>query len=464
MLDVKWILDNQETVQTAANQKGIAVSVAELAAAQQKKLELLREVELLRQERNTLSQRVAALVREERAQTAERWQTAHKEERPDHEPPEGSDSVAQTPALSDVLKDNVKQINNRLTLLETELSETQHTVDRLLLRMPNIVSPDSPVGRSDADNVEVRKVGAPREFDFAYRDHVSLGELHQMIDIPRGVKTGGTRSYFLRGAGVLLHRAVQQLAVDLLVEAGFTLLEVPLMVTSDVMTNAGFFPLGEDQTYKLEGENKWLVGTSEASLVSYFGGEMLDLSQPVKLAAASTCFRSEVGSSGRDVQGLYRVHQFAKVEQVVLCQADPELAERLLQEITSNAEQLLQLLELPYRVMAVCTGDMSQKTYKQYDIETWMPSRNAYGETHSSSSLLDFQARRAMLRYRGEDGRPVYCYTLNNTAVASPRILIPLLENHQEEDGAIHIPPALRPYMNGAERLVPQGARSRPLR
>lgn len=196
-----------------------------------------------------------------------------------------------------------------------------------------------------------------------------------------------------------------------------------------------------------------MVGTSEVPLVSYYMDEVVDVTEPIRLAAMSTCFRSEVGSGGRDVRGLYRVHQFSKVEQVIICAPDADESERMLQEITGHAEELLQLLELPYRVVAVCIGDMSQKTYKQYDIETWMPSRGAYGETHSSSNLHDFQARRSNICCRNAEGKLVYCHTLNNTAVASPRILIPLLENHQLEDGSIRIPAALRPYMGGLENL-----------
>lgn len=285
-----------------------------------------------------------------------------------------------------------------------------------------------------------------------------MGRLHRLFDTQRGVKTGGARSYFLTGNGVLLHRAVQQLALDLLVRQGFQLLEVPVMIRAEALVNTGFFPLGRDQVYKVENEDKVLAGTSEVPLISYYAGEIVELTEPVKLAAASVCFRSEVGSAGRDVHGLYRVHQFAKVEQAVLCRADPEESERLLQAITANAEELLQLLELPYRVMAVCAGDMSQKTYKQYDIETWMPSREAYGETHSASNLHDFQARRANIRYRDQGGSLQFCHTLNNTMVATPRILIPLLENHQEEDGSIRIPAALRPYMGGITRLTAEGA------
>ncbi|RUS48970.1 serine--tRNA ligase [Cohnella sp. AR92] len=423
MLDIKWIRLHQERVQAAADQKGITVSIAELMAWDDKRRTLLIEVEQLRQDRNRITPTIAALLRKKAAEEAER------------------------------LKLEVKSINRRLGVLERELQEAEAHCRELLQLVPNVVSPDTPLGLSDKDNVEIKRIGEPSAFDFVLRDHVALGELHRMIDIPRGVRTAGSRNYYLTGAGVMLHRAVQQLALDLLVGKGFTLLEVPLMVRSEALLHTGFFPLGQDQTFRIADENKWLVGTSEVPLVSYYHDEIVDAAVPIKLAAASACFRNEIGSAGKDVHGLYRVHQFSKVEQVILCEASLETSERMLQEITANAEELLQMLELPYRVMAVCAGDMSQKTYKQYDIETWMPSRQAYGETHSSSNLLDFQARRSNIRYRDEDGKPKFCYTLNNTAVASPRILIPLLENHQEEDGSIRIPLALRPYMGGLEKL-----------
>lgn len=428
MLDLKWIREHQEQVQSVAEEKGIDLSVSELLRWDDQRRALLQETEWLRQERNRLTPQIEAQIREQ-----------------------GPDAAA-------TLKDEVKQLNRRLHGLEKELEEADREYRRLMLLVPNPVSPDTPKGQSDRNNVEVKRVGEPPAFAFAPRDHVALGELHRIIDIPRGVKTAGARNYYLSGAGVLLHRAVQQLAVDLLVAKGFTLLEVPLMVRSEALENTGFFPLGADQTYRIADDDRWLVGTAEVPLVSYYDHESVDLTQPIKLAAASLCFRSEVGSAGRDVHGLYRVHQFSKVEQVVLCENNLELSEQLFQEITQNAEELLQLLELPYRVMAVCTGDMSQKTYKQSDIETWMPSRGAYGETHSSSQLLDFQARRSNIRFKDQEGKLQYGYTLNNTMVASPRILIPLLENHQEEDGSIRIPLALRKYMNGLERLTPLGS------
>lgn len=423
MLDLKWIREHAEQVQEAANGKRIDVSVNELLARDEERRALLQETELLRAERNRHSTKVGQLLREGMKPEA------------------------------DALREQVAGINQQLARLDATLDQVQLEVERLLHLIPNVVSPDTPVGNSDLDNVELRVVGTVSSLPENFRDHVELGELHGLIDIVRGVKMSGARSYVLKGAGVLLHRAVQQLAMDILLRHGFTPLEVPLLVREPALLNTGFFPLGRDQVYKLEDEERWLVGTSEVPLVSYYADEIVDVSEPVRLAAASTCFRSEVGSSGRDVRGLYRVHQFAKVEQVILCEPSADVSEAMLQEITGHAEELLQLLELPYRVVAVCTGDMGQKTYKQYDIETWMPSRNAYGETHSSSNLHDFQARRSNIRCRDAEGKLVYCHTLNNTAVASPRILIPLLENHQLADGSIRIPTALQPYLNGLKVL-----------
>jgi len=423
MLDMKWIRAHADEVQAAADGKKIKVSVRELLTLDEERRRLLQETEEGRRLRNAWSAEIGKLMQAgDRAQAEE-------------------------------LRARVKELNDKLQQNEAKLADVQTEVTKLQWLVPNVVSPDTPAGASDEDNVEVRRVGEITKFDYEAKDHVELGEMHDMIDIARGVKIGGTRSYVLKAAGLLLHRAVQQLALDLLLKKGFTPMEVPLMVREEALVNTGFFPTGRDQVYELEGENKWLVGTSEVPLVSYYMDEVVDAAEPIRLAAMSTCFRSEVGSGGRDVRGLYRVHQFSKVEQVIICAPDADESERMLQEITGHAEELLQLLELPYRVVAVCIGDMSQKTYKQYDIETWMPSRGAYGETHSSSNLHDFQARRSNIRCRNAEGKLVYCHTLNNTAVASPRILIPLLENHQLEDGSIRIPAALRPYMGGLEYL-----------
>ncbi|NUU60224.1 serine--tRNA ligase [Paenibacillus agri] len=423
MLDMNWIKENTETLRNTATQKKVVFPLDELLAWEDKRRSLLQETEQLRAKRNVLTKEVEQRLRE-----------------------------GDRPA-GEAAKEHVREINSALTGLEAGLAEAEQRCSELMLLAPNPVSLDTPVGRDDSDNVELRRVGTPPEFDFTPRDHVELGEMHDILDIPRGVKAGGPRSYVLKGAGLYLHLAVQRLALDVLTERGFTVMDVPVIVRPETLQRTGFFPGGMDQTYELNGENRWLAGTSEVSLVSLYSDEIVDLDNPLRLAGMSACFRREVGSAGRDVRGLYRVHQFSKIEQVILCRKDEGVSESLLQEITANAEYILELLELPYRVVAVCTGDMALKTHKQYDIETWMPSRGAYGETHSASNLLDFQARRSGIRYRDYDGRLQYCHTLNNTAVATPRILIPLLENHQQEDGSIYIPQALRKYMDGQTKL-----------
>ncbi|MCR8645141.1 serine--tRNA ligase [Paenibacillus sp. N1-5-1-14] len=424
MLDIRFIREHADVIQEVAQQKRIAISIPDLLVCDEKKRELLQMVEGLRSQRNSLSQQISVLVREGK-----------------------QGEIAG-------IREQVKGVNEQLTVVEADLALVEAEFGQMMQLVPNVVAPDTPIGESDADNVEVKRVGDIPEFDYEFLDHVTLGEKHGMIDIPRGVKVAGTRNYFLKGDGLLLHRAVQQMTLDYLVERGFTPMDVPLIVRAEALDGTGFFPLGEDTTFKMYDEGKWLVGTSEVPLVSYYRDEIVDLEEPIRMAGVSTCFRSEVGSAGKDVRGLYRVHQFAKVEQVLFCENNPEVSERLLEEMTQHAEAILQMLELPYRLVAVCTGDMSQKTYKQYDIETWMPSRDSYGETHSSSNLHDFQARRSNIRYRDKEGKLQYCHTLNNTAVASPRILIPLLENHQQPDGSIYIPKALRPYMGNREAII----------
>lgn len=423
MLDMNWIRENEDIVRKTAEWKKLKFPLEELLEWDDRRREVRRATEQRRAERNTLTKEVERLLRQGDAEGGER------------------------------VKEQVRGIGSELALLEAELAEAERRCGELLLEAPNPVSADTPIGPDERANVELRRHGTPPVFGFRARDHVELGELHDILDLPRGVKAGGPRSYVLKGAGLLLHLAVQRLALDVLMQRGFSVMDVPVIVRPEALERTGFFPGGRDQTYELTGEKRWLAGTSEVSLVSLYSDEILELDQPLRLAGMSACFRREVGSAGRDVRGLYRVHQFSKIEQVVMCKNDPAESEQMLQEILGNAEHILQLLELPYRVVAVCSGDMAMKTHKQYDIETWMPGREAYGETHSASNLLDFQARRSGIRYRDEDGRLQYCHTLNNTAVATPRILIPLLENHQQEDGSIYIPQALRPYMGGAERI-----------
>ncbi len=423
MLDIQFIREHADVIQETAKQKKLNVPIDKLVQTDVRRRELIQTIEAHRTKRNQETKAIGELAKQKAKEEME------------------------------IKKEEVRAINQAIKEVEAEYQEVEATFKELMNLVPNIVSPDTPVGDSDEDNVELEKVGSLPAFTFEPKDHMELGLAHEMFEIERGVKVAGTRNYILKNKGLHLHRAVQQLAVDLLHERGFTIMDVPLMANEEVLYSTGFFPDGKEQTYHLEKDNKYLVGTAEVPLVGYYGNEIIDVAEPNKLAAVSNCFRREAGSAGRDVRGLYRVHQFAKVEQVLICKNDPELADQLLTEITENAKELMRLLELPYRVVAVCTGDMSQKNYKQYDIETWMPSRESYGETHSSSNVTDYQARRSNIRFRDEEGNLQYCYTLNNTAVATPRILIPLLENHQQEDGSIYIPKALQKYMYGETHI-----------
>lgn len=441
MLDIQFIREHAAILQDVAKAKGIDVSIETLLALDERRRELLHRVETYRRDRNVVSRQIAQALREAAAnQTPVQQDVAGQA---------ASDGLLEP----DALKRQARRINEQLVAVEAEQAAVEAQFHDLMLWVPNIVSPDTPLGDSDADNVEAKRVGVPPTFDFDPLDHVALMQSLDMLDVERGVKIAGSRGYVLKNAGLQLHRGVQQLAIDLLAARGFTVMDVPVLVRGQSLDNTGFFPSGRDQTYELPRDDLWLVGTSEVPLVSFFAGEVVDVRAPIRMAGVSNCFRREAGSAGRDVRGLYRVHQFAKVEQVVLCENDVATSLALFEELTRNAEDLLEMLELPYRIVSVCTGDLSQKNYKQIDIETWMPSRGAYGETHSSSMLLDFQARRSNIRYRDRAGRLRFCHTLNNTAVATPRILIPLLEVHQREDGSVYVPPALRKYLGGREVL-----------
>lgn len=278
--------------------------------------------------------------------------------------------------------------------------------------------------------------------------------MHRMAEFEGARNVGGSRAYALTGVGVLLEMAVLRLALDIVMEQGFTPVSPPLMVRANAMHGTGYFPLGEDNAYELERDKLFLTGTSEVGMVAmHLNRTLAENELPLRYAGISACFRREAGAAGRDTKGLYRVHQFQKVEQVVFCTNDPERSDKEHYALLWNSEQILKALELPYRVVAVCTGDMGLGQVRKHDLETWMPSRNAYGETHSCSSFHDFQARRLNIRYK-ENKTNKFIFTLNNTAIASPRILIALLENHQLEDGSIYVPKALRPYLQGRERIA----------
>ena len=334
------------------------------------------------------------------------------------------------------------------------LFRSEEQLRQLLLRVPNIPHPDVPVGRDDSENVELRREGTLPAFDFTPLDQVELLEGQGWSDFERVARVSGSRSYLLRGEGALLEMAVQMFAMSFLAGRGFTPLSTSALVRPETLMNSGHFPGDEESVYKLEGDELMLAGTAEVPVNSLYAGEQLAHEQlPMTFAAISGAFRREAGSAGRDVRGLIRVHEFRKVEQYVICRADEQGAMRWFAAILENAEAILRALELPYRVMQNCTGDMGAGKVLMYDIETWVPSEGLYRETHSCSYLGDWQARRTGLRYRDEDGKLVYAHTLNNTGIATPRILVPLLENHQQADGTIRVPEALRPYLGGKASL-----------
>jgi len=350
----------------------------------------------------------------------------------------------------------LSELKKSETEFEDRIKELQPEFDELMLLVPQPADDDVPIGKDDTENVEIKRVGQVRQFGFEPKDHVQLGLALDIIDIERGVKLAGTRNYILKGDGALLHWAVLRFAIDFMVDKGYIPFSVPILMKDDTMTGTGFFPGSEEQTYRMEKDQLNLAGTAEVPLTAYRMGEILSADElPLKYVALSSCFRREAGAAGKDTYGLYRIHQFDKVEQVVICKNSIEESNKFHDEILANAEAVMQALELPYRVVNVCTGDLGRGQAKKFDIEAWMPSRGNYCETHSASKLYEFQARRLNLRYKEPvTKKNLFCHTLNNTVAASPRILIPILELYQNADGSITIPKVLRLYMNGKEKIT----------
>jgi len=363
------------------------------------------------------------------------------------------------PNLSDKEKRNVisrlTELKQKASTLDEKLKGLQPEFDELMLLVAQPTDDDVPIGKDDTENVEIRREGEVRQFDFEPKDHVQLGLALGIIDIERGVKLAGTRNYLLKGDGALLHWAVLRFAMDQMVGKGYVPMSVPVLMKDEAMTGTGFFPGFEDQTYQMEKDQLNLAGTAEVPLTAYHMDEILKAEEmPRKYVALSSCFRREAGAAGKDTYGLYRIHQFDKVEQVVICKNSVEESNKFHEEILANAEAVMQALELSYRVVNVCTGDLGRGQAKKFDIEAWMPSRKGYCETHSASKLYEFQARRMNLRYKDSTTKKnLFCHTLNNTVIASPRILIPILELYQNADGSITIPKVLRLYMNGKEKI-----------
>ena len=427
MLDIAFIRQNADVVRAAIKNKRVDLDLDALLGADKDRRETISNIEQRRARKNEIAQLIPK---------------ASKEERP-------------------TLIEEGKAVKTELEQLEPALKSAEEKFGALMLRVPSIPRPEVPVGVGEDDNVEIRKVGTPTKFDFPVRDHVQLMTLHEMVDWDGPRKFAGGRSYALRGVGALLEFAVTRLAMDMLVARGLVPVIPPVMVKERAMQGTGFFPLGIEEAYAIGADGLFLVGTSEVPLVSLHCDETLDAGAlPIRYAGMSNCFRREAGAHGKDTKGLYRVHQFTKIEQVVFCVPDEAVAEKEHYQLLGNAEAILEKLEIPYRVAIACTGEIGLGQTRKHEVESWMPGRDdgkgAYSETHSCSTLGDFQSRRSNIRLRMPDGTLAWPYTLNNTAIASPRILIPLLENHQREDGSIKLPKALVPYMNGIDVLRPK--------
>jgi seryl-tRNA synthetase len=341
-----------------------------------------------------------------------------------------------------------KEAGAKAGQLEKDLKEREAALDKLLLRVPNIPYAGAPVGPDESFNAVIRTEGEPPQFDFEPRDHVALIEKNDWADLSGVTQVSGSRTYCLKGALALLETKLMAWALEKIATAGFTPITVPAIAREQAFLNQGQFPGHEEETYQLPNDDLWLAGTAEVVLTSLHSGEIVENDKlPILYAGFSPCFRREAGSAGKDVRGLLRVHQFVKVEQYVVCEADEEQSAHWHARLLELAESLLRDLEIPYQVIETSTGDMGLGKYRMNDIESWVPSLGKYRETHSCSTLHDWQARRANIRYRGSDGKVRFAHTLNNTALASPRILVPLLENHQTADGRVRLPKSMQQLM-----------------
>ncbi|HEX8214428.1 MAG TPA: serine--tRNA ligase [Allosphingosinicella sp.] len=416
MLSLNFIRENPEAIARAIAVKNVALDLNALLGLDGEVRAMKSEVDELRRQRNGISAS---------------FKTADPSERP-------------------TLGARAKEMGTRASEVEAALADKSAALQALMLRLPNIPWEGAPVGPDESFNTVVRTEGEIPHFDFEPRDHVALVEMNDWADLSRIAKVSGSRTYALKGRLALLEQALVFWAQQRLAAQGFTAITVPALARGEAFYNQGHFPGHEQETYEIPGDDLWLAGTAEMALTSLHSGEILEGAQlPILYAGYSPCFRREAGSAGRDVRGLLRVHQFYKLEQYVICEDDAAVSAEWHQRLLANAEALLVDLEIPYQVIEASTGDMGLGKFRMNDIESWVPSLGKYRETHSCSTLHDWQARRANLRWRDEGRKVRFVHTLNNTALASPRILVPLLENHQQADGRVRLPRALQPLMGG---------------
>ena len=419
MLALDFVKANRETVERGIRDKGVNLDLRQLLDLDAEVRGLKTEIDRLRAERNAFSAKFKEATPQEKAE----------------------------------LGRQAKEAGARASAIEGELTDKDAALKSLMLKLPGIPYEGAPVGPDESFNTVIRTEGEIPQFGFEPLDHVALIEKNDWADLSRITQVSGSRTYCLKGRLALLETKLMAWALDKIANAGFTPITVPAIAREQAFLNQGQFPGHKEETYELCNDDLWLAGTAEVALTSLHSGEILEADKlPILYAGYSPCFRREAGSAGKDVRGLLRVHQFVKVEQYVLCEADDATSAEWHAKLLGLAEQLLRELEIPYQVIETSTGDMGLGKYRMNDIESWVPSLGKYRETHSCSTLHDWQARRANLRYRGADGKVRFAHTLNNTALASPRVLVPLLENHQTEDGRVKLPKALQELM-GSEFL-----------
>jgi seryl-tRNA synthetase len=423
MLDLRYIRENPEAVAENCRNRGVAADVDLVLELADRRSDLIQELNELRQQQNQLAKSVG---RERDPEARERL-------------------IAESRRSKELIPER-----------EAELASVEERLRGEMLKIPNITHPDAPIGKDDTENVEIWRSGELPNFGFEPKDHVELGESLGIIDFEAGTKVAGSKFYFLRGDAVLLELGLVRYALDTLIEHGYEPAITPDLARDEALIGTGFIPRGpETQIYSVENSDLSLVATAEITLAGSLAGEILDEEKlPLRIAGLSHCFRTEAGSHGRASRGLYRVHQFTKVEMFAF--TVPEQSEAMHEEMLGIEEEIFTGLGIPYRVVDICTGDLGGAAYRKYDLEAWMPGRDAYGEITSTSNTTDYQARRLAIRYRRDGGRPQLLHTLNGTAIAVSRALIPILENYQQEDGSIPVPEALVPYV-GKKVLQPTG-------
>lgn len=443
MLDIKYVVAHAQEVAENIAQRNARGDVAGLVAAYQARNVVLNRLEEMRFLANTVARQTGkpelsadALLAQTPAWLRDQlgW----------------SDAAAVRAQDRPFLVAVGKQLKGMGPDLERQVAELDAQIELLAKELPNLTHPDVPIGNTDDDHRVLRLVGTPRSFDFEPQDHVVLGEKLGLIDFEAGAKVAGQKFYFLKNEMVVLDLALQRFALDILMKKGFTPVVTPDLAKPSILEGIGFNPRGaETQVYSVADHDLCLVGTAEITIGGMYAGQILEPGQlPIRIAGISHCFRTEAGASGRESRGLYRVHQFTKVEMFIFCDGDLDVSNRHHEELLAIEEEIFTGLEIPYRVLDICSGDLGSPAYRKFDIEAWMPGRGAYGEVTSTSNCTDFQARRLDIRYRPEEGaKPKLAHTLNGTAIALSRGLIAVLENHQQADGSIAMPKALLPYL-----------------